>query len=228
MMPGTDGLVKRFGALTVLDGITTEFRPSSVTAIVGPNGSGKSTFMKCALSLVTPTSGRVYGFDRERIGAMAQTGRYPDNLTPTDIFRLVRSVRRRPAPHLNELLDVFDLAPHVGKAMRTLSGGTRQKVGAVVALMDDVDILLLDEPTAGLDPVAASRLKDIVAARRNHGATVLVTSHILSDLQELADRLLFLLDGRIVHDGSIDAVLQTTQRSTLERAVADLMTRGPI
>lgn len=226
MRPGADNLVKRFGALTVLNGITTEFFPASVTAIVGPNGSGKSTFMKCALSLVSPTSGRVYGFDRTRTGSMAQTGRYPDNLSPRDIFALVQSIRRTPAPHKDTLIETFDLGTHLSKSMRTLSGGTRQKVGAVLALMDDVDILLLDEPTAGLDPVAASRLKDIVAERRLQGATVLVTSHILSDLQELADRLLFLLDGKIVHDGSIDAVLSTTGQSTLERAVATIMTRS--
>jgi len=182
---------------------------------------------------------------RERIGYMAQDAPLPDNLTAAELFRMMGDLRRAkkdgrrgppreraedPGPSTREptspdpvLLEAFGLAPELHKPLRTLSGGTRQKVNAVLALLFDPDLLILDEPTAGLDPLASGILKARILRERAAGKTVLITSHILPEVEELAEDVAFLLEGTVRFAGSVPDLLRKTGQERLERAVADLM-----
>ena len=231
-MVRVEELTKRYGALEALKGVTAEFPAGKVTAVVGPNASGKSTLMKSILGLVVPDGGRVYVLGepalknprvRARIGYMPQDPRFPENVTVREVIRWIEELRGRPKQDLDELLAYFGLGPHLEQPTRVLSGGTRQKLSAVLAFLFDPEGLILDEPTAGLDPLASSRFKDRVAAERDRGKTVILTSHVMSELEELADRLVFLLEGEVVFAGDLEELREKTGEERLERAVASLM-----
>lgn len=227
-----DALSKRFGRLEVLKGVSATFEPGKVTAVVGPNASGKTTLMKSILGLVLPDAGDVTiggvsvknnPASRERVGYMAQEPRFPDNLKISELFKFVQDLRGERPGGLDDLIDYFDLRPHLSKPIRSLSGGTRQKASAVLTFLFSPRVLLLDEPSAGLDPVASSRLKDKIMQERDNGATVLLTSHVMSELEELADEVLFLLEGTVRFRDTLSAIRAMTGESRLERAVAKLM-----
>ena len=230
------GLTKRFGRLEVLRGIELAIACGRVTAVLGPNGAGKSTLIKCVLGLVRPDAGdvRVNGRSilgdpaaRSQMGYMPQTPRLPENLTGADLLALVRELRGRDVATTEALIDRFELATELAKPLRTLSGGTKQKVNAVIAFLFQPELLILDEPTAGLDPIASSTLKDAIIAERSAGRTTIVTSHILSELEELADDVVFLLEGRARYHGPLHGLKTETRQPTLERAIARLM-RGMV
>jgi len=226
------GLTKAFGRLGVLNGLTVGFKSGQTTAVIGPNGAGKTTLMKCILGLVHPDSGdiavagqSVVGSHlyRSQLGYMPQHARYPDNLTGRDMIELVTSLRPDAARPDLTLVRTLHLEGELDKPFRTLSGGTRQKISAVLAFMFDPPIYILDEPTAGLDPVASTALKDHIRSARERGAAVILTSHVIADLEELADRIVFLLDGRIRYDGPLDGLRSETGQRTIERAIATIL-----
>jgi Cu-processing system ATP-binding protein len=236
-------LVKRFGRVEALKGVTVSCPRGCVTALVGPNGSGKTTLMKILLGLVRPDSGSVAvnglpvngdPASRLDIGYMPQLPHYPDNLSVDELLELIQGVRDAAAGHAPRIGwaqgtplpdSVFDLAAVHDRRLRGLSGGTLQRVGAELAWRSGAPLLVLDEPTAGLDPLASSHLKDRLLADRRLGRTVLVSSHVLADLQELADHVVFLLEGRVRYQGSLTGLLELTGEERLERAVAALMRR---
>ena len=226
------GLRKSFGALEVLRGIDLAIEPGRVTAIVGPNAAGKTTFLKSVVGLVIPDGGdiQVDGASvlgswayRRRLGYMPQAARFPDNLVVAELLGLLKDLRGAPAPHEAELLRLFDLVGTLDRPLRVLSGGTRQRISAVLALMFDPDLLVLDEPTVGLDPLSSRRFKDRLAVERARGKTVILASHVMSDLEEMSDRVVFLVDGRVYFDGTIAQIRDRTREPTLERAIARLM-----
>ena len=225
-------LHKSFGDLTVLAGIDLTLHPQQTTAIVGPNGAGKTTLIKSILGLVRPDSGsiRVLGTDirsgvdyREHIGYMPQHPHFPENLTGHQMMAMLRKLRGPAHDSHTALLRSLRLDGELDKPFRVLSGGTRQKIAAVLAFLFHPPILILDEPTAGLDPVSSAALKDHVRHRRDEGACTVLTSHVLADLEELADRIVFLLDGRIRFDGQLDDLRTATGQERLERAIASLI-----
>ena len=227
------GLEKSFGRLRVLRGLDLRIERGAVTAIVGPNASGKTTLIKTILGLTKPDAGSIV-FDghrlngawsyRERIGYMPQAARFPENLCAREVIAMLKDLRARPGDLDEELLDAFDLDAELDKPVRTLSGGTRQKISAVVAFLFRPDVLILDEPTAGLDPVASSVLKDKILRERDAGKTFILTSHIMSEVEELSDNIAFLLDGKVHFAGSTDAIKAATGQPRLERAIAQLLT----
>ena len=226
------GLDKRFGSLHVLRSLDLRIARGRITAIVGPNGSGKTTLIKILLGLVRPDAGTVAidetqvgdGWQyRERIGYMPQAARYPENLTPREVFAMLKDLRGYPDAIDEELIDAFHLHPELEKPLRTLSGGNRQKVGAVIAFLFRPDLVILDEPTAGLDPVASSTLKDKIRQEQERGTTFLLTSHVMSELDVLADDVAVLLDGHIRYSGPIRTLKQQANEQHLERAIAHLM-----
>jgi len=230
------GVTKSYGALPVLRTIDASFRQSRVCAIVGPNAAGKTTLIKVILGLVRPDGGEVRidgaptdaaGTYRARIGYMPQTARYPDSLTGAELVAFLTELRGGigHAPLDEELLDLLGVRSSLDKPFSTLSGGTRQKINAATAFLFRPDILILDEPTAGLDPLSSSLLKDKILAERERGRTVLVTSHVMSELETIADDVVCLLDGRVRFAGSLGALKQETRETTLERAIAHLMIR---
>ncbi len=226
------GLAKRFGRTDVLRGIDLTIARSRVTAVIGPNGAGKSTLIKCLLGLVRPSAGDILvdGHSvlgdpayRAQIGYMPQTPRFPDNLSAADLLDLMQDIRGRSAERSEELLDALGLREELDKPLRTLSGGTKQKVNASLAFHFHPELLVLDEPTAGLDPIASSTLKDAILAERAEGRTAIIASHLLSDLEELADDVVFLLDGRLRYQGPLHELKTAMRQPTLERAIARLM-----
>ena len=227
-------LTKRFGAQEVLRGVDLHIERGRVTGIVGPNGAGKTTLVKMILGLSHPSSGeiRVGGMVvngderyRARIGYMPQIARFPDNLTASELFAMLRDLRGDSGDLDEEMLKRFQLAPHLDKPLRVLSGGTRQKVNACLALLFRPSLLLLDEPTAGLDPLSSATLKDKIHALRAEGVTVVVASHIMSELEELCDDVAFLLDGSVRYVGPVSQLTAMTRQANLERAIAALMIR---
>jgi Cu-processing system ATP-binding protein len=229
------GLRKRFGQLDVLRGIDAELRRSRVTGIVGPNAAGKTTLIKAILGLTHPDEGeihvgevRVNGDEsyRRKIGYMPQIARFPSNLTGAELLAMLRDLRPDAAAIDRELIDWFGLEGELPKKLNTLSGGTRQKITAVTAFMFKPEILILDEPTAGLDPRSAGILKDKIRSERARGRTFIITSHIMAELEELADDVIFISEGRVGFAGSISEMIRLTRQTNLERAVAKLMDRG--
>jgi len=199
--------------------------------VVGPNAAGKTTLIKTILGLVRADRGggsvEVDGIPvnggpgyRERIGYMPQAARFPEHLTGREIIRFLMDLRSRGTELDEELIERFRLEPSLDKPIRTLSGGTRQKLNAVVACLFRPSLLILDEPTAGLDPVSAGILKDKVLRAPAAGVTVLLTSHIMSEVEELAQDLVFLLEGTIAFQGTVEALLAQTGETRLERAIA--------
>jgi Cu-processing system ATP-binding protein len=231
------GLHKRFGRLPVLAGVDLEVARGRVTAIVGPNASGKTTLNKIVLGLVRRDTGEIY-FDgtpingdaayRDRIGYMPQIARFPENLCGQDLVRMLTDLRGKAHERDEELIDLLALGSVLGTPLRVLSGGTRQRINAALAFLFRPELLILDEPTAGLDPISSGLFKDKILRERTAGRTVIVTSHVLSELEELADRVAFLLDGSIRFHGTASALKQSTGQRTLERAVAHLMRRNEL
>lgn len=226
-------LKKSFGKSEVLKGINLSINSGKVTAIVGPNGSGKTTLIKSILGLVKPTSGIIEVDSenitnnfiyRNKIGYMPQTAKYPDNLTANELLSLIKEIRNSDESASSELIRSFSLANELEKPFKNLSGGTRQKVSAMLAFAFNSKIYFLDEPTAGLDPISSSFFKSFVVNEKNNRKTIVLTSHIMSEIQELADEIVFLLEGEIKFQGTITALLQNQRETKLEKAIAELMT----
>jgi Cu-processing system ATP-binding protein len=226
------GLRKRYGHLQVLNGIDLDIDAGKVTAVVGPNGSGKTTFNKIVLGLVRSDAGTLTfdgrvldgnGRYRTRIGYMPQIARYPDNLCGDDVARLLSDLRGGSRALDRDLIERLALGDVMRAPLRTLSGGTRQRINAALAFLFSPELLILDEPTAGLDPLSSSALKDKILRERADGRTFIITSHVLSEVDELADRIAFVLDGAVRFAGTPAALKRETHQATLERAIAALM-----
>lgn len=223
---------KAFGKLEVLRSLDATVQDQKITAIVGHNASGKTTLIKCLLGLDRLDAGEIiiddYNLDgdwhyREQIGYMPQIARFPENLSAKELLDMIIDVRGNPENNSTELIEYFRLGDEMNKPIRQLSGGTRQKINVIVAMMFNPQLLILDEPTSGLDPVSSSRLKDRIIEERAKGKTIIITSHIMSEIQELADTVLYLLDGRIMFDGAVDELIERSGEKNLERAIAKMM-----
>ncbi|MBL0171868.1 MAG: ABC transporter ATP-binding protein [Gemmatimonadaceae bacterium] len=225
-------LTKSYGRQRVLQGIDLDVACGAVTAVIGPNGAGKTTLNKALLGLVHPDSGTItldgrdtagHTAHRARIGYMPQAPRFPENFSARDVLTLLTDLRGATRPRDESLVAAFAVEPFLDQSIRELSGGQRQRLNAAAAFLFTPDLLLLDEPTAGLDPVASGILKDKIREVRDDGRAVIITSHILSELEEFADTVVFLHEGRVRWSGPLDALLSSTGAPTLERAIAQLM-----
>jgi len=223
---------KSFGELKVLKEIDLNIPDGQATGIVGPNGSGKTTLIKNLLGLVKPDSGSITinnvelngGSEyKQDIGYMPQVARYPENMKVGELFHFIKKIRGVSDTSEEKLIEIFELTNELNKPLRTLSGGNRQKVGATLALMFNPDTIILDEPTAGLDPKSSFRLKNVIRERKEQGKTILLTSHITSEIEELADYIIFLVEGDIKFYGPISELIQTNNEQRLENAVAKMM-----
>lgn len=226
-------LSKRFRKLQVLDDISAVFEKGQVVSLIGPNGSGKTTLIKCILGMVRPGSGRILVDGqpingdptyRAQIGYMPQIGRYPDNMKIGQLFRMLQNIRNHPDGQTDrELVQQFGLDQIADKSMRTLSGGTRQKVSAAIAFLFNPSILILDEPTAGLDPLASETLKAKILAEKKKGKLILITSHILSDIDELTTHILYLQEGKMQFFKDMETLQEETGELRLGKAIARIM-----
>ncbi|MFZ9387944.1 MAG: ABC transporter ATP-binding protein [Chitinophagaceae bacterium] len=233
MMIQIDHINKRFKKLKVLKDISALFEEGQVISLIGPNGSGKTTLIKSILGMVRPDSGtiRVNGqlinghpAYREHIGYMPQIGRYPDNMKVMQLFRMLQNIRRFPDEKTDrELFRLFELEKISEKPMRTLSGGTRQKVSAALAFFFNPSILILDEPTAGLDPLSSEMLKEKIRLEKKKGKLILITSHILSDLDELTSHVMYLEEGAVQFFRDLQTLQAETGEQRLGKAIARIM-----
>jgi len=225
-------LCKKFSRLTVLDQVNLNLKAGKSYALVGPNGSGKTTIIKCVLGMVRPTSGSILfkGTDitnewkyREQIGYMPQIGRYPENMRIGGLIEMMKNIRKEVTTVDEELIDAFKLYKIYDKKMHTLSGGTRQKVSASLAFLFHAPVMILDEPTAGLDPISVEILKEKILHERRMGKLMIITSHILSDLDELSTEMIYIFEGKIQYNNSIEALKRETSESKLNKAVTTLI-----
>lgn len=223
---------KQFGKLTALNKVSTTCNKGECIALIGPNGSGKTTLIKSILGMVLPDSGTI-SFNgkniagswqyRDEIGYMPQIGKYPDNMTIGQILDMMKDIRNKNTALDDDLIQSFSIDKLMDKRMRTLSGGTTQKVSAALAFLFDPAVLILDEPTAGLDPVASELFKEKIIAEKMKGKLVLITSHILSDLDDLVSRVIYMQDGNLVFHKSIEELRRDTGEERLVRSIAQVM-----
>jgi Cu-processing system ATP-binding protein len=226
-------LTKRFGKLKALDDVSVTCNRGECIALMGPNGSGKTTLIKCILGMVVADSGFITFNDknilhdwqyRHHIGYMPQIGRYPENMTIGQIIEMIKDIRQKQhAGFDEELIKSFGLDTILKKRMRTLSGGTRQKVSASLAFLFNSDVLILDEPTAGLDPISSEILKEKIKAEKIKGKLILITSHILSDLDELVTQVMYMQEGKLLFHKEIDILRNETGEQKLSKAIVNVM-----
>lgn len=224
-------LHKSFGKLEVLRGINEHILPGESVAILGPNGSGKSTLIKCILGLVLPQKGeiKVNGVPirkqhnyRKHIGYLPQIAHFPDNMKVKNLIEMIAYMRGSTSSS-QELIDYFEVRSFINKPLRSLSGGTRQKINAILALMFDCDLYIYDEPTVGLDPISRVLFKNHVQQQKEAGKTIILTTHLLNEVEELADRIIFLLDGKVYYNRSVTELIEKYQENSLERAIVKML-----
>jgi len=223
---------KSFGKLTALDSVSLEISRAKSYALIGPNGSGKTTLIKSLLGLVVPTSGEIMFEEknilnqwkyRERIGYMPQIGRYPENISIGQLIDMMKNIRGHVEKIDEELIDAFKLYKLYNKKMHALSGGTRQKVSAALAFLFNAPVLILDEPTAGLDPISVEIFKEKIISEKHKGKLLLITSHILNDLDELASDVVYLFEGKVQYNNSIEVLKRETNEKRLGKAIATMI-----
>ena len=237
--PGTgpaivvDGLVKRYEGRAVVDGVSMTVAPGELVAILGPNGAGKTTTVEIIEGYRARDGGRVsvLGTDpgsggpalRARVGLMLQGGGIDPRARPRETLRQYARFHAEPRDP-DELLELMGLEAVADTRYRRLSGGERQRLGFALALVGGPEVVILDEPTAGMDPEARAQVRSVVARLRDQGLAVLLTSHDLTDVERLADRIVVLDRGRVVASGTPAELARgaaARHRIRLDRALRD-------
>jgi Cu-processing system ATP-binding protein len=226
---------KQFGKLKALDNVSAICNRGECIALIGPNGSGKTTLIKSILGMVVPDSGFITfkgenishnWLYRDDIGYMPQIGRYPENMTIGQVLDMMKDIRSSKKELDEELVIQFGLKEILNKRMCTLSGGTRQKVSAALAFLFNPAVLILDEPTAGLDPIASEFLKAKIIKEKEIGKLVMITSHVLSDLDDLITQVIYMQEGKMIFLKTIEELKMDTGETKLAKAIASVMLKN--
>lgn len=229
-----DNIHKKFGKNKVLKGVDLEIPENGIFAILGPNGSGKTTLIKSILGMVVPDQGKIFidgkqthqnGLYRKNIDYLPQIANFPGNLGVKELIKMIKDLRGVNADS-DHLIKLFQLEPFLDKKLSNLSGGTKQKVNIVLTFMFDSRLVILDEPTTGLDPIALLHLKELIEQEKKKGKTVLVTSHIMSFVEEVSDEIVFILEGKIYFKGNLSQLRKKTGEEDFERAIAHLLKKN--
>jgi len=219
MIVAVQDLVKRYGAHTAVEGVSFDVDPGEVFAFLGPNGSGKTTTLKCLVGLNVPTSGKisVCGVDavadpdesRRHISYLPQRVVFPESFSAREILRFHARLRGLTDGAADEALESAKFNGASGRPVGTYSGGMVQRLGLAVAALPSAPLLLLDEPTASLDPLGVIRFREFVREQRARGTTMIFSTHLLSEAEQLADRVAVFVGGRIVACTGIDEIRRT-------------------
>lgn len=224
-------LNKSFRQHHVLKDLNIEFGQSGIVGLLGPNGSGKTTLLKCILGMVLPDSGHIFVNNenilgkysyRENLGYLPQIVQFPENLQGRELIQLMKNMKPGVSRE-QKLIDLFDLEKELDKKMGSLSGGNKQKINITLALMYDDPILILDEPSTGLDPLSLRNFKEFLIAEKARGKLIILTTHIMGLAEELADDILFMLDGKVYYNGSLDQLIKMQNANNLENAIAYIL-----
>ncbi|SDG62448.1 ABC transporter ATP-binding protein [Winogradskyella thalassocola] len=227
-----ENLHKKFGKNQVLSGVDLSISEGGIFAVLGPNGSGKTTLIKSVLGMVIPDKGTITVLGenikknseyRHKIDYLPQIANFPSNLRVKELIKMIKDLRK-PTNEDERLIDLFKLKPFLDKKLGNLSGGTKQKVNLVLTFMFDSPLVILDEPTTGLDPISLIRLKDLIKAEKAKGKTILITSHIMSFVEEISDEIVFILEGKIYFKGTIQKLKTKTNQPDFEHAIASILT----
>ena len=233
-MVSIHNLHKKFNKNIVLNGVDLNIDEGGIFAILGPNGSGKTTLIKSILGMVIPNEGTitVLGQDikksssyRNDIDYLPQIANFPSNLKVKELITMIKDLRGNGSKE-NELIELFKLEPFLNKKLGNLSGGTKQKVNIVLTFMFNSPLIILDEPTSGLDPISLIGLKKLIQQEKAQGKTILLTSHIMSFVEEVSDEIVFLLEGEIYFKGTIDELKTKTKQPNFEHAIASVLTNN--
>jgi Cu-processing system ATP-binding protein len=231
-MVSIQNLHKRFNKNIVLSGVNLEINKGGIFAVLGPNGSGKTTLIKSILGMVIPNKGEIEVLGenikkssnyRHKIDYLPQIANFPSNLKVRELIRMIKDLRGKTNDD-SRLIELFTLEPFLNKKLGNLSGGTKQKVNIVLAFMFDSPLIILDEPTTGLDPISLIRLKELIQVEKERGKTILITSHIMSFVEEVSDEIVFLLEGEIYFKGTINELKTKTNQPDFEHAIASILT----
>ena len=223
---------KRFGKLEVLKNVNLTCNKGECIALIGPNGCGKTTLIKAILGMVLPDNGTIKFNEqnikneylyRNKIGYMPQIGRYPDTMTIGNIIEMIKKIRNSNDALDEDLIKAFELEKMFDKQMRTLSGGTTQKVSATLAFLFNPEVLILDEPTAGLDPLASELLKEKIIKEKEKGKLILITSHLLSELDDLITEIIFMQEGKVHFHQKVDELKENTGEEKISKAIAKIL-----
>lgn len=226
-----EGLTRRYGAVTAVDAISFDVGAGEIFGLLGPNGAGKTTTLECILGLGRPDAGRITicGQDADadprgasaRIGAVLQATGLQDKITPRESLDLFRSFYPKPVA-TNALIDRFGLREKQDAAYDTLSGGQRQRLALALAFVGDPSVFVLDEPTAGLDPMMRREVQDHIRAMKDAGRAVLLATHDMDEAERLCDRLAVIAGGRIVAAGAPKDLIAGSQGARLEDVILQL------
>jgi Cu-processing system ATP-binding protein len=226
-------LTKKFKKFTALNQVNIRFNDGHSVALIGPNGCGKTTLIKCILGLnvvedgdilVNNESVKEHYLYRKNIGYMPQIGRYPENMTIAQTIQMIKDTRKVSENELDtELLEAFELKSIFDKKMRTLSGGTTQKVSAVLAFLFNPGIIILDEPTAGLDPLASEILKNKIIKEKNKGKLIIITSHLLSELDDIVSEIVFMNEGKVIVHQSVEQLMTERKTEKISESIISIL-----
>ncbi len=226
-------LTKKFNKFTALNQVNIRFNDGHSVALIGPNGCGKTTLIKFIFGLnvvedgdilVNNESVKEHYLYRKNIGYMPQIGRYPENMTIAQTIQMIKDTRKVSENELDtELLEAFELKSIFDKKMRTLSGGTTQKVSAVLAFLFNPGIIILDEPTAGLDPLASEILKNKIIKEKNKGKLIIITSHLLSELDDIVSEIVFMNEGKVIVHQSVEELMTERKTEKISESIISIL-----
>ena len=225
-------LTKRYGGFIALDNLNLEVSENSCVGLLGPNGAGKSTYIKILTGLIRPSSGKaaLFGYDVSKdlknalanVGAVVETPRFPSNLTPKEVLHHFGMLRGMPKNEINsqtsKALQTVKMEEWSDKKIGKFSKGMKQRVALASAVLHDPDLIILDEPASGLDPRGVIEIRDIIKSFKKEGKTIFLSSHLLSETQEICDTVAFIDKGKLLHYDRIDSLEKksTTSKMLIE------------
>lgn len=213
------GLTKRYGAITAVNDLHLEIQSGSVYGILGPNGSGKTTTLSMVLGIVGADSGSFSWFggkygDQERmhIGALLETPNFYPYLSPVKNLEITAHIKRVASPGIDQILEIVNLAHRRDSAFSTFSFGMKQRLAIAAALVGDPEVLILDEPTNGLDPQGIAEVREIIKRIANNGKTIIMASHILDEVEKVCSHVAIIKRGKLLANGEVGAILSNDRQ----------------